>query len=67
MTDHDNTERAALSLLRRGLATQSEVATLAGVSRQLVRYWANREGIDCARARHAMLLKAWQKARARRP
>lgn len=65
MTIDDITERAALSLLRRGLVTQSEAAELAGVSRQVVAYWVSRDGIDCAKVRSAHLLKLWRKARRR--
>lgn len=62
MTTQDITERAALSLLAQGLATQSEVAGLAGVSRQLVRYWVKRERIACERMRKSALVKLWRKA-----
>ena len=48
MTTQDNPKRAAArKLLSRGIATQSEIAELADVSRQLVRYWA--DGIDPTR------------------
>ena len=53
--------RAALILLRTGRATQSEVAELAGTSRQLVRHWAMRHGIDCRGARNARLVALWRK------
>jgi hypothetical protein len=62
MTTQDITERAALSLLAQGMASKSEVAELAGVSRQLVGYWAKRDGIACERMRKATLLKMWRKA-----
>lgn len=62
MTTQDITERAALSLLSQGLASQSEVADLAGVSRQLVGYWVKRDRIHCDRTRKAVLLRAWRKA-----
>lgn len=51
---------AAISLLSRGLASQSEVARLAGVSRQLVKHWARDIPLD--RNRDAVLTKLWQQA-----
>lgn len=62
MTSQDIAERAALSLLAQGLATQSEVAMLAGVSRQLVAYWVKRDRVACERMRKATLLRAWRVA-----
>lgn len=65
MTNDTNTERdavarkAAQALLSQGLATPSEVARLAGVSRQLVNHWARE--IDWRKARSAQLAKAWRK------
>jgi hypothetical protein len=56
----DGTRRAAIEILSEGLATHSEVARLAGVSRQLVRHWADREGIDVPRTRAAKLREMWQ-------
>jgi hypothetical protein len=67
MTTDDNTRSAAIALLASGQATQSEVAELAAVSRQLVRYWANAEGLDVPALRRAWLLKAWQKVLRRKP
>jgi hypothetical protein len=58
MTD-DHIKRAALSLLSRGLITQSEAARLAGISRQNMRYWAR--DIDCERARETYLAALWIK------
>jgi hypothetical protein len=48
--------------LRKGLVTQSEAAELAGASKQLVRHWCLRRGIDTAAARAAYLRKTWQGA-----
>lgn len=48
----------AISLLAKGLASQSEVARLAGASRQLVRHWAADIPID--QARDAVLAKLWR-------
>lgn len=65
MTTETSTEkdaaarRAAVKLLTQGLATPSEVAKLAGVSRQLVNHWARE--IDWRKARSAQLTKAWRK------
>lgn len=63
-TREDNTKdpiakAAAIALLVKGLASQSEVARLAGVSRQLVRKWAKDIPID--RNRDAVLAKLWRK------
>jgi transposase len=67
MTPKNNTSsddlarRAAVDLLRTGAATPSEVADLAGVSRQLVRYWANAAEIDWQKTRAATLAKLWRR------
>jgi transposase-like protein len=55
---------AALALLTKGLASQSEVARLAGVSRQLVRHWA--QDIPVERNRDAVLAKLWRQELKRR-
>ena len=61
--DNDSTKRAAaMALLRKGLATQSEVAELAQKSRQLVRYWAGMAKIDSSKARAKYLARIWLKA-----
>jgi len=62
-TRNDAIREAALSLLRRGLATQAEVADLAGVSRQVVHYW----GRDIPDCRPAHLRTLWDKTLANRP
>lgn len=54
--------RAALSLLARGAITISEAADLAGISRQLMRYWCKRARIDWQRIRRRRIAKAWRKA-----
>lgn len=51
---------AAVALLSKGLASQSEVARLAGVSRQLVKHWA--KGVPVERNRNAVLAKLWRNA-----
>jgi hypothetical protein len=61
MTNDHSTKTAALALLAAGEATLSEAAELAGASRQLVRHWARREGIDPAATRAAWLKSAWRK------
>lgn len=63
MTKDDTIKRAALALLTKGLASQSEVARLAGISRQLMKHWAKDIPVD--RAREAVLAKLWRKAMAR--
>ena len=61
MTAQDNTKarRAAVAMLKAGTATMSEVAALAGVSRQVVQYWAKAAGINCAQARNELLRRVW--------
>lgn len=54
---------AAIAMLKAGHADPADVATLAGVSRQLVRYWIIQEGIDWRSARDARLLREWRKPR----
>lgn len=49
---------SAIALLTKGLASQAEVARLAGVSRQLVRHWSKDIPID--RNRNAVLAKLWR-------
>jgi hypothetical protein len=63
-TDQDTTKdpaakRAALALLSKGLLTQAEAAKLAGVSRQLMRHWA--QEIPAKRNRDAVLTKLWSR------
>lgn len=53
--------KAALALISAGKATHSEVAELAGTSRQLVRYWCARAGIDAQKARSEYLAREWEK------
>jgi hypothetical protein len=60
--DGSKAQAVALSLLRKGVVTQSEAAALTGASKQLVRHWCLRRGIDCAAAREAYLRKTWRKA-----
>lgn len=59
-TPEDSTRDAAVAMLASGEATLSEVAQVAGVSRQLVRYWANKAGVDPSKARGAKIAKAWR-------
>jgi hypothetical protein len=67
MTHEGSREQAAaLALLRKGLVTQSEAAELTGASKQLVRHWCLRRGIDTGAARAAYLRKTWRQA-LRRP
>ena len=60
--DGSKQQTAALALLRKGIVTQSEAAALIGASKQLVRHWCLRRGIDTAAAREAYLRKTWQRA-----
>lgn len=61
MTNQDITREAALKMLRRGIATQSDVARLARVDRQLVRYWARQAGIDPTKIRRRLLATIWRR------
>jgi DNA invertase Pin-like site-specific DNA recombinase len=54
--------RAALALLSKGIGSPSEIADLAGVSRQVVEQWAERAGVDWRKVKRANLTKAWRKA-----
>ena len=54
----DTTKQTARDMLRGGLIKQAEAASLAGVSRQLMRLWAT--GIDCKKARQNWLNDQWQ-------
>lgn len=65
-TPNDATRDRALRLLRNGLASPSEVAEIAGESRQLVYYWIKSAGVDWQEARRARLDREWRKARPRR-
>jgi hypothetical protein len=47
-------------MLDEGLATQSEVAKLARVDRQLVRHWAMRASINVTKSRAAWLREIWR-------
>ena len=64
MTAKDSTEAkrsAALLLLSTGQASPSEVAELAGTSRQLVNHWCKMAEIDWRQARANCLMRAWRK------
>lgn len=55
------TVKAALALLSAGKATLAETAELIGTSRQLVRHWCQRSGLDAPAARAAYLAREWSK------
>ena len=60
MTDKtDSTIKAAIYLLERGLVSYSEIAALANVKRQTVRWWARKLDPD---ARAQYLKEQWDKA-----
>lgn len=61
-TSTEITRKAALKLLAAGTASPSEVADLAGVSRQLVRFWIKSADLNWRAARMAALQKAWWRA-----
>lgn len=58
--------RAAVTLLRRGLLTVPEAAALAGVSRQVVRYWCKAARIEIGQSREAVIARLWRRAVSRR-
>lgn len=55
---------AAIELLTKGMATKSEVARLAGVSRQLVEHWA--KDIPIKANRSAAVSALWRRALGRK-
>ena len=57
----DEARSAALALLARGMITPSQAAELAGVSRQLVRYWLRHAGIDWRRAWQRRQASMWRR------
>jgi hypothetical protein len=61
MTASNDRKRAAvMRLVRKGLLTPDEAAGLTSTPRDLVEYWAQREGIDIATTRAIYLLKIWR-------
>lgn len=61
-TDGDPDAReAAIELLKEGEATVSDAASLAGVDRQLVHYWAKVAGIDVTAVREERLARRWRR------
>jgi hypothetical protein len=52
---------AAVSLLSRGMITPGQAAELAGVSRQLVRYWLKHAGVDWRRAWSRRQAAMWRR------
>jgi hypothetical protein len=58
-TSGDRKRAAVLRLVRKGLLTPDEAADLTSTPRDLVEYWAVREGIDIATTRAIYLLKIW--------
>lgn len=66
MTRHDdNTRERALEMLRRGYGGVSEIARMAGMSKQLLQHWAAREGIDVNKTRARFLAAAWRHVKRR--
>jgi hypothetical protein len=64
MTRHNSIKRArqaGVAMLRQGHANLSEVASLAGVTRQGVRRWAQVAYIDWQAARTERLARLWKK------
>lgn len=61
MEKDDEARSAALGLLARGLITPGQAAEMAGVSRQLVRYWLKHAGIDWRRAWSRRMAGLWRR------
>lgn len=61
MEKDDEARSAALGLLARGMITPGQAAELAGVSRQLVRYWLQHAGIDWRRAWSRRQASMWRR------
>jgi hypothetical protein len=59
----DQARKAARRMLARGVCTPAEAAELAGVSRQLMRYWA--KGIDWKAARTEYLRRRFDRSACR--
>jgi hypothetical protein len=57
---NDRKRAAALRLVRKGLLTSDEAAGLTSTPRDLIEYWALREGIDIATTRATHLLRIWR-------
>jgi hypothetical protein len=61
MTASTDRKRAAvMRLIRKGLLTPDEAAGLTSTPKDLVEYWALREGIDIATSRAIYLLNLWR-------
>jgi hypothetical protein len=60
LTNHDASKHAAQYLLKKGLATYAEIATISGRSRQMARFWAQQ--LDAETAREMHLKKLWREA-----
>jgi hypothetical protein len=54
---NDHIRHAAISLMRKGLATPFEIAKASGRSRQICRHW----GLDFAASREAYVKQLWTK------
>lgn len=50
-----------MNMLRLGIANLSEVAELAGVSRQAASWWAMTDGVDWRAERKTRLEREWEK------
>jgi transposase-like protein len=61
MTTDDSIRNRAIKLLQNGRALPSEIAELAGISRQLLHYWIKTERIGWREARERYLKKVWSK------
>lgn len=57
-TKDNPARKAARAMLMEGIASPSEVAELAGVSRQLVNFWM--ADLDWRKARETRLAKEWR-------
>jgi len=70
MIDNPSRDRLrdkAVAMMRNGDATMAEIAALADVSRQTVRYWAKAAGIDAEVNRNRRIIQLWRSTKPRRP
>ena len=67
MTPYDSTRMRALELLKAGLITHAEAALFIDMSRQAVRNWCVRKGVDAPLARHRYIKQLFAEKKGRIP
>jgi hypothetical protein len=60
LSKHDAIKAAAQYMLKNGFGTYSEIASLSGRSREIIRHWAIQLGAETAHQEH--LARLWAKA-----